>query len=238
MAKVPCVVCGKKLGLFSNKVSISDGVVCSDCLNSAGMSTLSNGDTYDQQFVKALIDSRQNLANNFSSTSFVSPHLEIDEKNKAFKIGNDIFAYDNLLSFELIENGESITKGGLGRAVAGGLLFGGVGAVVGGVTGRKKSKEVCKSLRLRVSIKNAHTNIVYINFITSETKMGSFIYNVSMDSAQRCIAALETINDFNQNSNSQSISVADEIIKFKNLLDQGIITQTEFETKKKELLSL
>ena len=33
-------------------------------------------------------------------------------------------------------------------------------------------------------------------------------------------------------------SPADEILKFKNLLDQGIITQEEFDTKKKQLLGL
>ena len=38
-------------------------------------------------------------------------------------------------------------------------------------------------------------------------------------------------------ANSASISSADEILKFKKLLDQGIITQEEFEKKKKELLN-
>lgn len=33
-------------------------------------------------------------------------------------------------------------------------------------------------------------------------------------------------------------SAADEILKYKNLCDQGIITQQEFEAKKKELLGL
>ena len=32
------------------------------------------------------------------------------------------------------------------------------------------------------------------------------------------------------------ISGADEILKYKNLLDQGIITQDEFEMKKRQLL--
>ena len=36
----------------------------------------------------------------------------------------------------------------------------------------------------------------------------------------------------------QHISSADEILKFKALLDQGIITQEEFNQKKKELLGL
>lgn len=49
-----------------------------------------------------------------------------------------IYKYSDIVDYELLEDGESITKGGLGRAVVGGALFGGVGAVVGGVTGHKK----------------------------------------------------------------------------------------------------
>lgn len=37
--------------------------------------------------------------------------------------------------------------------------------------------------------------------------------------------------------NDKSYSSADEILKFKNLLDEGIITQEEFDKKKKELLN-
>ena len=36
----------------------------------------------------------------------------------------------------------------------------------------------------------------------------------------------------------QPISTADEIKKFKDLLDAGIITQEEFDAKKKQLLGL
>ena len=40
-----------------------------------------------------------------------------------------------------------------------------------------------------------------------------------------------------QNSAGNVVSVADEIIKFKQLLDQGVLTQEEFDKKKKELLN-
>ena len=39
-----------------------------------------------------------------------------------------------------------------------------------------------------------------------------------------------------QSQPSQQVSLADEIIKFKSLLDSGVITNEEFELKKKELL--
>lgn len=41
-----------------------------------------------------------------------------------------------------------------------------------------------------------------------------------------------------KNNPAKTISVADEILKFKQLLDIGAITEKEFETKKKELLNL
>ena len=41
-----------------------------------------------------------------------------------------------------------------------------------------------------------------------------------------------------QGGSVSQISSADEIMKFKNLLDNGIITQSEFEAKKKQLLGI
>lgn len=239
MAKIPCAVCGKELGLLSGKVKISDGAICTKCLSSAGILMLSNNMAYNQQSINELISTRKKIVENFSATKSVDNYIYIDENNKSFKVGKDIFSYENLLSFELLEDGQSITKGGLGRAVAGGLLFGGVGAIVGGVTGGKKSKGICNSMKLRISLKNAHTDVVYINFILTETKTNGFIYKSAQDSAQKCITALETINDINQSALNQpvyapqTVSSADEIVKFKNLLDQGIITQEEFDAKKR-----
>ena len=51
------------------------------------------------------------------------------------------------------------------------------------------------------------------------------------------------INQAKNNASSPAptinqISAADEILKFKNLLDQGIINQEEFDKKKKELLGV
>ncbi len=242
MAKSPCVVCGKELGLLSGKFIISDGVVCNHCLSSAGVSSLHNALSFNRESINNYISARKTLVKNFRSTKSIGTYIHIDENNKAFKIGKNIFAYDNLLSFELLEDGQSVTKGGLGNAVVGGLLFGGVGAIVGGVTGSKKSKGICNSMKLRVSLKNAHKDIMYINFISVETKTNSFLYKDAQKQAQKCITALETIIDTNQsnriNQGTQSHSVADEILKFKQLLDQGIITQEEFDTKKKQLLDL
>lgn len=52
----------------------------------------------------------------------------------------------------------------------------------------------------------------------------------------------DVLGSLKQKKNSPTIiqasSSADEIMKYKNLLDMGVITQTEFEEKKKQLLGL
>ena len=48
------------------------------------------------------------------------------------------------------------------------------------------------------------------------------------------------IENYQQNNNTNNlnqISAADELMKFKKLLDDGIITQDEFDSKKKQLLN-
>ena len=45
-------------------------------------------------------------------------------------------------------------------------------------------------------------------------------------------------SNLEKDNKNESLSVADEIKKFKELLDMGAITQDEFEYKKKELLNL
>ncbi len=68
--------------------------------------------------------------------------------------------------------------------------------------------------------------------------------NISLIEKQRNVIAesldLPTIS-FQHNTNngdSANISSADEIRKYKELLDDGIITEEEFNAKKKQLLNL
>ena len=244
MAKKICINCGKELGAFTGKVNISDGTICTNCLNTAGIGQLENPATYSTNDVKAVIATRTPLIQTFAPTKKIGSYLQIDDAHKAFKAGNSVFEFSNLLNFELLEDDETITKGGLGRAVAGGFLFGGVGAIVGGVTGGKKSKGVCNSMRLKITLRNCHCSMVYIPFIMNETKTKSFVYKAAQSSAQECLSALQIIADSCQSEvatqtvNQANASAADEIIKFKQLLDAGVITQDEFDAKKQQLLGL
>lgn len=188
----------------------------------------------------------------FNPDKIVKGYLEVDSLNKKWSIPNNfgrkaqIYNFEDILSFVLLEDGETITSGGLGRAAVGGLVFGAAGAVVGGITGGKKSKSICTSLAVKISINNIQNPTAYISFISSKTKKGGLIYKVYYAVAQECMSILELIckdiqkkNDLVLSaSHKAQLSEADEIQKFKNLLDAGIIKQEEYEMKKKQLLGL
>ncbi len=194
-----------------------------------------------------LFKKKDNTIEGFNPTKILGK-FQIDDNNKTWLIDNRnmlnktiprIYNYSDIVDFELLEDGESIVSGGLGRALVGGALFGGVGAIVGGVTGGKKSKPICTNLNVKITTNDINNPVVYVDFINTSTKKSSIIYKTYYDLAQKCLSTLQLIVNGNQEIKETPIgSDADEILKFKNLLDQGIITSEEFESKKKQLLNL
>lgn len=173
----------------------------------------------------------------FSKTNCVGNFFEIDETNKLWRLPSSypqiFFSYTDLLTYEVIKNGTSITRGGLGRAVVGGALFGGVGAVVGGVTGKKKTKTKVTEHKIKITLKNSQLPVVYINLLPFGSDYTADQITAHLAQMIKEVEAAATSNVIQ----SASISAADEITKLKQLMDDGIITEQEFEAKKKQLLN-
>lgn len=148
--KEVCAICGGKPGIFKTK--LKDGVLCAECMKmcSYGISSIGSKTITD---IREHINYRKdNVAKleAFNETDGFDYYIKIDNGNKTFILpvnkkymerGADVFSFSELTDYELIEDGETITKGGFGTAVAGGILFGGVGAIVGGGLGKKKNED-------------------------------------------------------------------------------------------------
>ena len=254
--RLECSVCGKEIKILSYK--FSDGVICGDCLKQTDY-------TIETPLKKITIESvKQNIAvqndnraalTTFKPTKVIGGYIQFDEPKKQWlvpdgfggKIKNPkIYKFEDIVEYELLEDGDSITKGGLGGAIAGGLLLGGVGAIVGGVAGKRKSKTVINSLVVKITVNNFQNPAVFINLIQTSTKSNSFIYKSAYQAAQQIMSTLVLIQNQIQSDKQrtkvgepkQSVSAADEILKYKQLLDLGVISKEEFELKKKQLLNL
>jgi len=194
------------------------------------------------------------------------PIAEFDDLSKQCRFygtwGNsEFYPYSSIVAFELLEDGESKVSGGLGRALVGGALFGGVGAVVGGVTGTKTTRGICKNLRIKVTVNNMSNPVVYLTFGDDSfgVEKSSSKFKKSYSIAQECLSVLQLICDIQNQSPPEPIvmtelpqepinndnipttamtSSADEIRKLKSLLDSGVITDEEFVIAKKNLLGM
>lgn len=209
------------------------------------------GDNIKKEVSKGQVEQEEKFKKEktFKATKKIGKIIAFDDVNKMFMtpcgaFNKRVYEYSQILDFELLEDGESITQGGMGKSLVGGMLFGGVGAIVGS-TGKKKTKSICNSLKVKISVNDMKTPSIMIDFLITPVKKSSSIYKASFKNAHECISILNIAcqgNDTNSVDtntnidNSNSSSVADEILKFKSLLDCGAITQEEFDKKKRELL--
>jgi hypothetical protein len=113
-------------------------------------------------------------------------------------------------------------------AIVGGILTGGLGLLAGAALGGKRRKE-----------NHLHLVIKYINkdceVLISPSNDIPKIY-----AALKTLVAKQTIRPAIENNSSSNAQVdtASEIEKLYNLLQKGILTQEEFDTKKKSLLGI
>ncbi|WP_165964880.1 SHOCT domain-containing protein [Periweissella cryptocerci] len=194
---------------------------------------------------KADTDMRMLLLQQFTPNEKVAGSLAVDKNNHIFKLPgltNLPYKFDELRDFELQEDGATVTSGGVGRAVAFGALTGGVGAIVGGITGRK-TKDVVNELKIKLNINTSNEiKVEYITLIPKPVKRKSNTYKVATKTTDQILALLQYIVDNNSDDEvvaqevQAAVSPADELRKYKSLLDDGIITQDEFNKKKSELL--
>lgn len=165
-----------------------------------------------------------------------------------------LVAYADVVSVELTEDGSSITKTSrssqLGGAVVGGVLLGGVGAVVGGLTGSKKTSQKIKRVDLRVVIDDTKSPLHNVCFQNVEGARGGLIHNAAISQARHWNGLFDVVirrgdqarvRDVNIVENQKdarpSGSVADEIKKLADLKADGVLTDDEFQTQKQRLLS-
>ena len=235
-----CCVCGSDKG----DKQIVDGFVCKDCRMKSGLIVLNWKEVSSDRIKKCMEATEKSVEYTriFSPDRKIEKYLCIDYPHRLWQIPayRTVFSFDEMVGYEVIENGDTVSKGGVGRAIVGGALFGGVGAVVGGITGEKRSKSVTKELRVKFITKTPLYPEIYINIIMNgNVKAGSMVYSVYYGTLQKILTELTLIqNEQKPEHHVEAISGADEILKYKKLLDEGIITQEEFEIKKKQLLGM
>lgn len=257
--KAICSICNKEVGLNRFKIKKDDAWICPECFKKAGGSTKVNCRKNTISDIKSFIEEIQEknserrelikrnpmttaegmydycLKNNFGSG--------YNEKwgIKHFKIIEDNLMQDEevKMTFIGLHNYVSATKHDNNFAYA--------------ITNKRIMMAQKKSLAgenfQTVSLKNINditlvTGVVF-GVVTIDTIKETFNIGVNKERAKAINYKIHSIvGDINKElairesnrENSFEISVADELKKYKELLDEGVLTLEEFEKQKQKLL--
>ncbi|WP_413627719.1 hypothetical protein R4B61_00515 [Fructilactobacillus vespulae] len=129
---------------------------------------------------------------------FPNIYVDFKDKNIYLAVNSEIemIPFDEIISHKLDQRGTDKTKHhGVTRAVVGGALAGGVGAVVGAVTGGKDYK-VVNHLSVLINAKNGRQR--EIKFIDKETKTDSKKYTLLAKECDELLGCLDEIESNNK----------------------------------------
>lgn len=195
--KEVCCICNQNEG----DKKIINGMVCKNCISKCGQFLITlNWKSISPERIKQAISANETNTQNlelFQATRKCEKYFELDETNRLWKVPcfspTLVFPYSDIVSYELLQDGETITKGSLGGAIVGGALFGGVGAIVGSGMGSKTKQEI-NEYRIKIITKNPCYPEVYINFLTTgKVKSDSILYKTHSGNAQHILSLLTII---------------------------------------------
>ena len=233
-----CPVCGGKLGLLSREKS-ADGLICAGCSNFFYSKLGFRAAKQPTDALAAYWVTMEQRRAAFKETDSIydgdSLFVSIDKSNRLFFFGHRsgdkgprvIYSFDEVAGYESDADDVMVTQsvGGIGRAVVGAAVAGPVGAIVGASTAKSETR------------KGRSKENVSIRF---ELPLGEQVLPVQKypggitEFLRECTSGKEKAAQ----PTTAAGSVADELLKFKQLLDLGAITEDEYAAKKSQLLGM
>lgn len=111
----------------------------------------------------------------------------------AMKPADYIVPFSDIRGYSVIQDDEEIQGGTIGAAAVGGLLLGGVGAVIGAVGGKRKQKKVVNTMALRIDLNDLDMPCAIVTYIAKPTKTKSGDYKKAVESMQEAMSCLDLI---------------------------------------------
>ena len=162
-----------------------------------------------------------------------------------------------LVSVELFEDGNSVTKtlrsSQIGGALIGGIAMGGVGAIIGGLSGKTMTSNKIKRVDLRLVVDDTVSPLHDVTFMNVEGNKNGLIHTHAMSQARHWHGILEvlikradaevrsaaasTLSTPSILPSTSTNSIADELSKLAGLRAAGILTNEEFDHQKTKLLA-
>lgn len=257
--KKPCPICGEGTPRLLATEIVGDVPICSDCSFKISIGTVKVKDfTLDD--LKEHLAMREENANRIKnefrpnkSYEIGWTHLNIDEANKLFTIplnmcgdtnNPPIFKFEELMGYDLEEENCVIERFNRGdRApLCTPMMYAPVQQF--SLDPKVNQEHISRDFKLNLYLKNPYWDKVESSAGSATGSRNSFQWEYSKHLGElrivtMAIAAIIGMNLAGESDDhGNADAVAGDLKKFKELMDAGIITQDEFDAKKKQLLGI
>ena len=241
-----CAICGKKFGVFNLQIEIRDKRrVCTKCWRRAGLRMLddiSRAKEIEAQEIYERIEeavAHEDAVRVFEATLDLGEAAKFNDNTRQMILAGHkkvydsidpqrklpgcygLFRYDQIVGFELLENGESISTS---------LPFDNIG-----------TSTDCRELNIKVTVKDYKEPAFYVPMLSYTVNTTSRTFKKKMKTAQDILSKLQLImNEKSQHRYEPTDTPMDKFEEIRKymLVDEGIISAEEYEHKRRELLGL
>ena len=200
--------------------------------------------------------------------SYVAPHLGfiyIDEamQEVAVLTFSDnaklvrTFKFEDILSCEILKDGETTYRKSTSRILLGGILLGGTGAIIGGLSSTSKKNVKVTSVELKLVIRdmqNPNWSFMFFNNAAQfmlekalkDVNHWKDIFSIIIDKVDKDQSGKEVKKEVIQTTQTLALSenqkpgkhdIYEQLQKIANLRDSGILTDEEFSVQKAKILA-
>ena len=253
-----CLVCGKKLGALSRFVQISDGLVCLECYNKTGFgftkSDFERLQSYTGSYIRDILNGVvENPAQRaVDLEAAIEAAIQESGTNASMHRGDikeaaSMMQDDEMVIAALSANvslGGKIHSMSLKNKRAAIVVVTNQRVIVAATAGVRETKTIYLTdinaidesqygaligyvLRIQTVATSLAIEGTRLTLVPFRSTLEEAVHNARKETEQKSNVVIQ-----------QTVSTADEILKFKGLLDAGIITEEEFNSKKAQLLGL
>lgn len=171
--------------------------------------------------------------------------MVITAEDRDSELRKHIIDFSDIISVELLKDSNvsysKSTMRTIGGGIVGGVIAGGAGAIVGGLSGGSKEERTISNISVKLLLRNLNVTSITMECL----KNGSILDNSDspfIKEAQSIVDHVSVIIDLVDKENGvqkrkSTSSIADELEKLYALKEKGILTEEEFQKQKDKLLS-
>lgn len=122
--------------------------------------------------------------------------FDINENTGDFRVHNkEVINIREITSYELVQNDNVVSSGGLGASITGGILFGGIGALVGSQVGAKHARQKINIFRIKLLTTDFNRPVLYIDLMPfGKMYTDTLIYKSTLEKADKVLSVLYNLS--------------------------------------------